>query len=483
MRKILIRASVAPWAEYTPLDVINDKIIGNNTGNLLFASSVTRLLYTEDTEIDFLPDKDLVANKITPEYINETYEQLILPMANAFREDFVNKCLKKWTALIKKLKIPVVVVGIGVQMKYEPNLDCKRVFDDAVKDFIGAVLEHSNSVGVRGEITKAYLNRMGFRQIDVIGCPSLAMFGPELPVRDKVPLTAQSAVCFTGSVSNPVNFKEFALRNREILPNYYFMPQFIDDLKLLYLGIPLPDTPNARTLYPHTIDDQVFLEDKARFFINLPSILEFNQKIDFNYGTRIHGAIGNILCGVPSLLFPTDARVRELAEYHNIPGMPAHLVDENTNILELYENTDFSQVNQGHAQRFWHLIDFLKDNGVPNIYQNRTAVPSTSLMDKKLEGVRFEGPVRSILTCPPDEIARRMVIAQKLKAKETAESERKAAEKLKTANQEIAALQKDVAKLQNKEKRLKWYENTSTFHIGKSRLKKKIKRWFKGSAK
>lgn len=49
MERILIRAGVAPWAEYNALDVITDKIIGNNTGNLLFANSITRLVATADT--------------------------------------------------------------------------------------------------------------------------------------------------------------------------------------------------------------------------------------------------------------------------------------------------------------------------------------------------------------------------------------------------------------------------------------------------
>ena len=39
MERILIRAGVAPWAEYNALDVITDKIIGNNTGNLLFPTA------------------------------------------------------------------------------------------------------------------------------------------------------------------------------------------------------------------------------------------------------------------------------------------------------------------------------------------------------------------------------------------------------------------------------------------------------------
>ena len=254
MERILIRAGVAPWAEYNALDVITDKIIGNNTGNLLFANSITRLVATADSRVDFISDLMLVKKQITAQEINENYDRLILPMANAFREDFARKCLKHWTALIRQLTIPVTVTGIGIQLPYEPHLEQPREFDGAARDFIAAVLDHSASVGVRGQITYDYLKGLGFSQIDVTGCPSLALNGPGLPLREKQPLTPESKLCFTGSVSNPPDFKKFAVRCTERFPNTYFVPQFIDDLRLMYLGIPHPDTADSRVLHPTNLD-------------------------------------------------------------------------------------------------------------------------------------------------------------------------------------------------------------------------------------
>ena len=401
MERILIRAGVAPWAEYNALDVITDKIIGNNTGNLLFANSITRLVATADSRVDFISDQMLVKKQITAQEINENYDRLILPMANAFREDFARKCLKHWTALIRQLTIPVTVTGIGIQLPYEPHLEQPREFDGAARDFIAAVLDHSASVGVRGQITYDYLKGLGFSQIDVTGCPSLALNGPGLPLREKQPLTPESKLCFTGSVSNPPDFKKFAVRCTERFPNTYFVPQFIDDLRLMYLGIPHPDTADSRVLHPTNLDHPVFVEDKARFFINLPSMFAFNREMDFNYGTRIHGAIGNILCGVPSLLFPTDARIRELAEYHNIPAIPASAVTPDTDLAALYDQTDFRQVNNGHAERFWHLIDFLNENGIKTIYDDRTGTPARSLYDEKTAATSYAQPVHSMLVRPP----------------------------------------------------------------------------------
>lgn len=467
-KKILMRASVSPFKVHKPIDVICTKVIGNNTGNLLFAYSMTRTLYTKDTEIDFLADKEVAHGNVDPQFINENYDYLVLPMANSFRKQFMN-CMGKWTDIIEKLTIPVVVTGIGIQMPYEPDVTQKHVYDACAKRFIKAVLDHSASVGVRGTITESYLRHLGFgaKEINVTGCPSFAMFGPGLPVRDKKPLTRESAVCVTGSVSNPVNFKEFMIRNREILPNYYFMPQFVDDLKLMYLGVPLPVTKDSQTLYPHLINDEVFLQDKARFFINFPSILEFNKGIDFNYGTRIHGAVGSILSGVPSFLFPTDARIRELAEYHNVPNMPASLVDENTNLLDIYEKTDFSQVNKGHEERFWHFIDFLNENGLPHIYKDNedNIIP----FDEKIGQIEFEGPIHSLTTCSKEEMISRIAFGHKLMAEESMTAAKKTSE-------ENIALKAQIKSYKRMEKKFKWYENSSVARIAASRIKHKIKK-------
>lgn len=500
MKRILIRASVSPFEQRDPMETLEKNLLGNNTGNLLFAYSMSRTLYTEDTEIDFVSDVQVIKGEISPEYINENYDYLVLPMANSFRGTF-SGILNKWSELIEKLTIPCVVTGIGVQMAYEPDITGKHPFDDSAKRFITAVLNHSHSVGVRGVITQAYLNHLGFRDIDVTGCPSIEMFGPGLKMREPKPLTKDSAVCVTGSVSSPLNFNKFMVKNYELLPNYYFMPQFNDDLRLMYLGAPFYAANEAQKLYPHDISSEVLVHDRARFFIDMPSILKFNEGIDFNYGTRIHGAVGCILCGVPSLLFTSDARTRELADYHNVPSMPVSLIDDDTDIFDLYEKTDFSIVNKGHEERFWHFVDFLNNNGLPHIYQdkNRKTVP----FDEKIKDIDFYGPVHSIYTCSKDEMLERLTVGQRMQNDEMGaivKDRNNAKAKLKNQNKKIAEQNKTIAEqkagmqkqskilngksselascqmeLAKCKKRLAWYDNNSAMHIAGSRIKKKFK--------
>ncbi len=93
--------------------------IGGNVGNLVYAYSVFRTLMTEETTIT--PDYYRI-HPADAEQINKTYDMYIIPLADAFREDFVPS-LRKYTQLIKKLTIPVVVIGVGLRAPFEPKLN------------------------------------------------------------------------------------------------------------------------------------------------------------------------------------------------------------------------------------------------------------------------------------------------------------------------------------------------------------------------
>ena len=43
-------------------------------------------------------------------------------------------------------------------------------------------------------------------------------------------------------------------------------------------------------------------------------------------------------------------------------------INDNTEIFRIYESQDFRRVNDGHAERFRHYLDFLRTNDIPNIW-------------------------------------------------------------------------------------------------------------------
>ena len=183
MKRFLVRAGFCPEKKYCPRDYITKNFVGGNTGNLFFAYGVMNVLKTADIEIE--QTYKYRWTKEEAAFINEHYSAFILPLADGFRPDFI-EYLDGFTELINTLSIPVYVIGVGLRAPYEPDFRNSFVFDEAVKQFVKAVLNHSSVVGLRGNITGHYLKKLGFREetdFTPIGCPSLYTYGDGIKIR------------------------------------------------------------------------------------------------------------------------------------------------------------------------------------------------------------------------------------------------------------------------------------------------------------
>lgn len=214
MKKYYMRAGKSPFDNFDAYETIMKDPIGGNSGNMLFVHSMFRaLMLDEDTVIDVNYNK---FNIKECERINETYDAFVIPMANAFRPNYPE--WKNLLPFIDKLKIPCIVTGVGVQLPYEPDLNCSYSFDDDVKEFCKKILDKSVSIGVRGEITAKYLEKLGFKNhIRVIGCPSMFMRGWNYKVESKKDgLSYLSKISFNGHKSCE---KMFGNSLKEVLSN------------------------------------------------------------------------------------------------------------------------------------------------------------------------------------------------------------------------------------------------------------------------
>lgn len=359
MKHILMRMGMSPFDNDDLLKVVNKDTIGTNTGNMLFPYSIMRTIWDKDVKIDSYR----IANEKDADMINERYDMFIIPLANAFRESFKQE-LVNLTALIQKLRIPCVVVGVGMQTSFEPKEKEKHTYDKVVYDFVSAVLEKSASIGVRGEITKKYLKNLGFsdNNIEVIGCPSMFMYGSFLPLKKSTPLTKDSRITMNYHGNFPEYF-EFLERCKREFHDYYLILQGINDLRLLYAGHKINDD-SKHALYIKDIDAYTYRENKLRSFINVPSWISFLSKADVGIGSCIHGSIASVLAGNPTIVFAADSRVRELAEYHDLVMYPITNINKNTDLYEIYEKADFSKVLIRHKSRYETYIKFLNRNDI-----------------------------------------------------------------------------------------------------------------------
>lgn len=442
---------MSPLDVFTAPHIINKNSIGGNVGNLIYAYGVYRTLLTEDTVIDadYYSRDSKKANQI-----NENYDCYIIPLADAFRESFVNE-LREYTRLIKKLKIPVIVVGVGLRAPFEPKLNEGFSFDEDVKNFVDAVLEKSNMIGVRGQITADYLTKLGYkaeRDLTVIGCPSMYTFGRQLNIRD-LNLDANSRVCVNSSRLSPDNVLDFIDRSKNEFSNYVFIPQWMKELELTYSGISeLKYVSN----YPSNRNHEIYKNNNVRFFLNAPSWLKFMKESDFSFGARLHGNVTATIAGTPSLIIPKDARMRELADYHKLTSVWWNDIDENTNIQSIIEKSDFNSPETVQEKNFDHFIDFLDKNDLKHIYKNNLDLNDAPL-DRMAQPLAQIDPVQSITSCNIDEALERSEDYYKVKINKWKTTSDNAKRRISLKNKEIESL---LTKENLKDKEIKYLRGT-----------------------
>jgi hypothetical protein len=364
---VVVRAGKLPFHRASALETLERNLTLTNVGNLLFQHAFIRAIYEPDLQLISVQDGLLTDAAL--DRINSTCDAVYLPFANAFRLSF-RKALQNWTTNIRKLKVPVVVVGIGAQCTTgDPVRELAEMNDD-VRRFCRAVLERSTSIGVRGLYTHDYLRRLGIRDVDVVGCPSMFWHGSTLPQPLPARLQKGGKIAFHFSPQSPSNLGSANPHVERQLQALLGLLMDLPDAQCTYIaqdtnelteriwgveGVTLsrvcPLLKGIATVYP--IDPHVWIRDLTTY--------------DFSVGTRIHGAIAAVQAGIPSAIFCHDSRTRELAQWFKLPfvdfsGEPAEPVTPEY----LADLTDGSAMHKVYASRYHTYVSFLERNGVPH---------------------------------------------------------------------------------------------------------------------
>ena len=370
MCKILMRANMSPLKQYTVAEVLHKDLIGSNMGNMLFPYSIMNNLMTDDVEIDTISRfKSLSIKRI--EGINRTYDFFLVPLANAFRSSFLED-LDDLSKFIEQLKIPAIVIGVGLQKKATEAMK-DTVLCESVKRFMNATLERSSMVGVRGGNTADYLKMLGYKpEIDftVIGCPSMYLYGDKLPENNYLGLTFQSKLSMNSKVQLKQPLHDFLYRTKQQFTDCCYVPQVIEEIRHMYYG-----TDSVKLLadkipkhFPMEFGTDYMKQWKAVSFVHPEAWLDYLRERDFSVGSRIHGNIAAILAGTPCFIVVSDKRIEELVDYHQIPHCHLKELTPESNLLDLAEKQDFSSIYKGHKERFEHYLEFLHKNGLKTVY-------------------------------------------------------------------------------------------------------------------
>ncbi len=452
MKKILMRSGMSPLNNFDPAHIASTNSIGGNVGNLVYAYGIYRTLTTEDVMI--VPDYYRL-NPKDADMINANYDGYIIPLADAFRPDFIGH-LERYAELINKLTIPVYVIGVGARTPFDAQKGAKYEFDDATKKFVKAVLNKSAMIGVRGQITSDYLTGLGFQEgVDhmPIGCPSMYSFGRDLKIRD-TNITKDSLVSINNSRLSPDNVLNFIDRSRHEFGNYYYIPQWLKELKMTYLGG--PDLPSQNKVYPESVLDEYYTGDHVRYPVNIPTWMELLQEVDLSFGARLHGNIAATIAGTPSIILPKDGRMRELTDYHQLNNYWGPDITEDTNIWDIIEQSDFHKPEKVANENFDRFIGFLNKNNLDHAYKE-TMYPKTTPFDEKIKNVDIPGVVTPYVTAPIDEQVRRW---QAFNDAENARTERRVKREMAAKKNDAAKIAAYKQEIERLNKKVKFQENT-----------------------
>ncbi|MFF8030884.1 MULTISPECIES: polysaccharide pyruvyl transferase family protein [unclassified Streptomyces] len=401
MRRILLRSGKDPFDVVPVEEALHRDVIATNSGNLIFSDAAHKILTARDTEV--------VSNGIQTDLtaagrINEEYDAFVVPLANAFRPSFEGS-LERLTRLIKKLRIPVVVLGVGAQSGVSYDAARLKAMEPTVRAFCSAVLDHSATIGVRGEFTERYLNEMGFRDVEVIGCPSMFLHGDKLTVEKKAQrLTTESRIAVNGSHSAMRGgLHEIVGRTHARYPHLRYIGQNLTDAKQLHWRD--VNSPAGRvTMMPTHPDHPMYREDKVRVYIDPQTWFDDLREFDYSFGSRIHGNIAALLAGTPATVLTFDSRTLELCRYFEIPHQQLDRTPPDTDPAELYEKADFSALTGNHRERFDRFTAFLDKNGLQNTF---THGDGGAAFDEKLRSLSFPAGIRPWIDNDPASLTAR----------------------------------------------------------------------------
>ncbi|MEU3251603.1 polysaccharide pyruvyl transferase family protein [Streptomyces sp. NPDC006997] len=393
MKRILIQAGNNPFDVPSVESTLVRNSIRGNVGNLMYTNAALKHLSVPDAEIQVDTTHFAELTVADADRINNECDVFVIPMANAFKKKFIRH-LGILADVVGKLKVPVVVFGVGAQATLSYDTEFLAPVNSAVKRFIGAVLDHSASIGVRGEFTKDYLGELGFKDVDVIGCPSVYFRGPDFrmdnPAGRDLPADARIALSTALRLANAEHASAINAAILEQHPDLTYFAQEGRDLQTLYWGdtaeaagrhTPMPDLSNHPLM--RSADVCVPLEPHSW----MDALAEF----DFALGTRIHGNIAALVAGTPAYVFAHDSRTLELSRYHHLPHKVLTDIPADVKVADLYADADYSSFNKHYDEGFQRLLDFMTKNGLKNAYEHGDGGAG---YDRRIAATEFTEPYR-----------------------------------------------------------------------------------------
>ena len=290
------------------------------------------------------------------------------------------------TNFIKQLDIPFTSVTESIQSStYEYDKNLHKTLSNKVVTYLKTISEKTITIGTRGEYSAEILNKLGIKNVEPIGCPSLYMNGPTLKEKliRKKPFSDVHNVAVTYSnyqrrteslIQNAMSIAAsngffFIEQTSNVVPKLLYYPDKLDPIDLIEANKHYGSLDFLRTLYN---------TNRLRYFTNYGNWKDFISKMDFVFGARMHGLTPAIESGIPAHFIAHDSRVREMCEFFKLPFSPEHVFSGKMfDLHKLYESTDYSSAEKIYPDKYKNFLRFLTNNNI-----NSNTDDNLEIMDK-----------------------------------------------------------------------------------------------------
>ncbi|MCV0425188.1 MAG: polysaccharide pyruvyl transferase family protein [Roseibium sp.] len=350
---------------------------GINTGDVLVYDAMLKALaYDQITNVQFAHAED---EKLWPK---QEYDAAVIRGSNYLTEtvDIGNVI-----PLLKKLKGPIVPIGVGAQAAKYKKLELPKGSVEAWK----IIADKCETIGVRGVYSAEVFNDLGIKNIRIIGCPSFYRdLRPSIQIKPLDPANARVGLTLNrylsadyASNATKTNRMQRALIQavaRRAQNRLYSQGEREETLAIFDKGeSKQKHIQSILGKYGLTGDKDVetLMGERMQAFFDVDEwAADAKENVDVLVGFRLHGNVIGLHQGIPAVFFTYDSRIRELSTLFAIPSVE---VEEYLpiNLEKIFETADFSKVQHVYRLNYAEYHRFLTENGLNHVLPKPVASP------------------------------------------------------------------------------------------------------------
>ncbi|WP_210483375.1 polysaccharide pyruvyl transferase family protein [Microvirga antarctica] len=341
----------------------------HNIGDAFVFDSTLKLLNFD--KLDALTIADPKLEDV--DRLNEEYDYVFLRGSNYVHKDM------RWSQtveVLKRLKIPVIALGIGAQAPVKGNIELSA----ETKLVLRMMADSTTSIGVRGAYSAQVLWDIGIKNVRIVGCPTaFRRNDPNLEIRlpalekvRNVGITVRREV----SPSYAQDIKRYLTFHRDLVKSLaerfdvVLMAQGEVEEKKMVFGTPEQKEEAFASLRANKWVSEWYMDETMErlhrerlFYSDVVADYEaLVQQKDLVLGYRLHGNLMALANATPSIYFTYDSRTVEFAETYQIPSFDV-FSGKAFNIEDYWDQSLFDKFNRAYHHTYREMQQFLVENG------------------------------------------------------------------------------------------------------------------------